>query len=121
MDVSGIAEDLAQTMARQLRLRGGSLGDVVARAGRKLPRHLQAEAQVIIDALALAENPKLSHRVDPKRLKRAERKLRAFLEKQDPRAERWAEFLDRLAGVVFILFVAVLGVFFFALWRGHFD
>lgn len=121
MDVSGIAEDLAQTMARQLRLRGGSLGDVAARAGRKLPRHLQDEAKVIVDALALAEHPKLSHHIDAKRLKRAERKLRAFLDKQDPRAERRAEFLDRLAGIVFILFVVVLGVFFFALWRGYFD
>jgi len=50
MDVSELTDDLATTMARQLRLRGGSLADVTARAGRKLPRHLKAEADALIEA-----------------------------------------------------------------------
>ncbi len=111
--------DLAATMARQLRLRGGSLADVTARAGRKLPRHLKAEAEALIEAETLAENPKLAHRVDEKRLKQADKRLRAFLDNQDPTAERLAEFLDRLAGIVFILFVIAVGVFFFALSQGY--
>ena len=121
MDVSELTDDLAATMARQLRLRGGSLADVSARAGRKLPRHLKAEVDALIEAQRLAEHPKLTHRIDSKRLKRAERKLRAFLDKQNPNAERRAEVLDRLAGIVFILFVALLGAFFFGLSRGAFD
>lgn len=121
MDVSEMSADLAETMARQLRLRSGRFADVAARAGRKLPRHLQAEAQAIVEAQTLAEHPKLAYRIDEKRLKRAERKLRAFLDKQNPRAERRAEILDRLAAIVFVIFVAVLGVFLIALWRGAFD
>ena len=119
MDVSVVANELAETMARQLRLRGGSLTDVTARAGSKLPRHLKTEAEVIIEAETLAAHPKLAHRVDDKRLKRADRKVRAFLEKQDPKAERRAEILDRLAGIVFIIFVIVLGAFFLALSQGY--
>ena len=114
-----MSEELAEIMARQLRVRGGPLADVAARAGRKLPRHLHAEAGVIIEAERLASHPKLAHRVDAKQLKKAERKLRYFLDKQDPKAERRAELLDRLAAIVFILFVIVLGVFFLALWRGY--
>ncbi len=114
-----MTEDLAATMARQLRLRSGSLADVTARAGRKLPRHLKAEAEALIEAETLAENPKLAHRVDEKRLKQAERKLRAFLEKKDPTAERLAEFLDRLAGIVFILFAVAVAAFLFALSHGY--
>lgn len=121
MDVSELADELAQTMARQLRLRNGRLAEVVGRAGSKLPRRLQADAQVIVEAETLSEHPRLSHRIDAKRLKQAERRLRAFLEKQDPRAERWAEFLDRLAAIVFILFAIVLAVFFLALSRGYFE
>ncbi|MCG6884890.1 MAG: hypothetical protein LJE62_14160 [Silicimonas sp.] len=121
MDVSDLADDLAATMARQLRLRGGSLADVAARAGRKLPHRLKAEVDVIAEAATLAEHPKLTHRIDAKRLKRAERKLRAFLDSQNPGAERRAEFLDRLAAVVFVIFVAVLAAFFLALSRGYFD
>lgn len=116
-----MSEKLAELMARQLRLRSGRLADVMARAGRKLPRHLQAEAQVIVDAETFSEHPKLSHRVDGKRLKKAERKLRNFLEMQDPKTERRAEFLDRLAAIVFILFVIALAAFFLALSRGVFD
>lgn len=114
-----MSEELAGVMSRQLRVRGGRLADVAARAGRKLPRHLHVEAQAIIEAETLSAHPKLSHRVDARRLKKAERKLRAFLDKQDPKAERRAEFLDRLAAIVFIVFVIVLGAFFFALWRGY--
>ena len=119
MDVSEMSEEMAEVMARQLRVRGGRLADVVARAGRKLPRPLQLEAQALIEAETWAEHPKLSHRIDMKRLKKAERKLRYFLNKQDPKAERRAEILDRLAGIVFILFVIIFGAFFFALWRGY--
>lgn len=118
MDVSELTEDLAATMARQLRLRGGSLADVTARAGRKLPRHLRAEADALIEAETLAEHPKLAHRVDEKRLRKAERKLRVFLDKQNPAAERRAEFLDRLAGIVFILFAVAVAAFLFALSQG---
>lgn len=118
MDVTEIANDLASTMARQLRLRSGSLADVTAQAGRKLPRHLKAEAEVLIEAETLAAHPKLAHRIDEKRLKKADRKLRAFLDKHDPKAERRAELLDRLAAIVFILFAVAVGLFFFALWQG---
>lgn len=119
MNVAELADDLAETMARQLRLRGGSLADVTDRAGRKLPRHLKAEADAIIEAEALAAHPKLGHRIDETRLKKADRKLRAYLDKQDPGAERRAEFLDRLAGIVFILFAVALGAFFLALSKGY--
>lgn len=119
MDVSEMSEELAQVMARQLRVRGGRLADVAARAAPRLPRHLRQEAQEIIAAQTLAEHPKLAHRIDHKRLKKAERKLRYFLDKQDPKAERRAEFLDRLAAIVFIVFVVILSAFLFALWRGY--
>ncbi len=118
MDVTELSDDLAVTMARQLRLRAGSLADVTARAGRKLPRHLKTEAELLIEAETLAIHPKLAHRVDEKRLRKAERKLRAYLDKQNPKAERRAELLDRLAAVVFILFAVAIALFFFALWQG---
>lgn len=119
MDVTETAEELSLLMARQLRLKGGRLADVAARAGGKLPRNLHAEVQAILEAEALAGHPKLSYRVDQKRVRAADRKLRYFLGKQDPKAERRAEILDRLAGIVFILFAATLGVFFLAVWQGY--
>ena len=120
MDVTEVSERLAIAMARQLRVRSGSLADVTARAGRRLPRHLRAEAEAVIEAEALAAHPNLAYRVNPKALRKSERKLMNFLDKQNPRAERRAEVLDRIAGVVFILFTVVLAVFLLLLWRGYF-
>ena len=121
MDVSGIANDLAEAMARQLRLKSGTLEEVTARAGNRLPRHLRADARTIIEAEAQAAHPKFAHRIDPEAVKRSDKALRTFLNAQDPRAERIGAFLDRLAVIVFIPFVIVLVAFLFALRQGYFD
>lgn len=121
MDVRGKSNALADLMARQLRVRSGSLAGVAGRAGRKLPRKLRDAVQVIVAAEAQSEHPKFAHHVDEKRVLQAEKQIKQFLEKQDPAGERRAEFLDRLAAIVFILFSLVVALFFFLLWRGYFD
>ena len=121
MDVSEKTDELATFMAKQLRVRGGRLEDVARRAKGRIPRHLQAEISALVEAETWGAHPKLTHRVDEKRVAKAERKLRAFLNKQNPAAERRAEFLDRLAAVVFILFAIVLAVFFLLISRGYFE
>lgn len=121
MDVSEKTEELAALMAKQLRVRGGALVDVAERAKTRLPRHLQAEVAFLVEAQELGAHPKLTLRVDEKRVKKADRKIRAFLEKQNPGAERRAEFLDRLAFVVFVLFSIIVAAFFVLISRGYFD
>ncbi len=121
MDVNRTAEDLAAEMATQLRVRGDGLAEVAAKAGRKLPRHLQAEVQVVVEAKRTSEHPKLMHRVDEKRVTKAARRIRKFLSKQDPAAERRGEILDRLAAVAFVLFTVAVILFFFFWSRGAFD
>lgn len=121
MDVTKTADDLAVRMSEQLRVRGTGLADVAAKAGRKLPRHLQAEVAVVVQAVQMAENPKLRRLVDERRVARADRKIRRFLSKQDPAAERWGEILDRLAAVAFVVFTIALVLFFVLLSRGYFS
>ena len=108
-------------MSTQLRVKGDGLADVAQRAGRKLPRRLRKDAQVMIDAEALSAHPKLARRVDAKRLKQAERRLNAFLDKQNPGAERRGEILDAVARIAFVLVTIVLAVFFTLIYRGYFD
>lgn len=115
------AEDLAALMATQLRVRGEGLEEVAAKAGRKLPRHLHAEVQVVVDGLRMAEHPKLAQRVDERRVGKAVQRVKKFLAKQDPVAERRGEILDRVAAVAFVLFTVALVLFFVLLARGAFD
>lgn len=121
MDVRKASEELAARMSEQLRVRGTGLDEVAAKAGRKLPNHLRSEIAVIVEAVEMAENPKLARLIDESRIQKADRKVRKFLNKQDPARERRGEILDRLAAVGFVVFTIALILFFVAVSRGVFD
>jgi hypothetical protein len=121
MDIQERAAAMAEKMSTQLRVRGDGLADVTARAGRKLPKHLQREAATMIEALSMASHPRLSRLVDTRRVLAAEKRLNKFLEKQNPAAERRGEILDLVAKIAFVLVTVVLSVFFLLIWRGYFD
>ena len=121
MELNDRSKALAEKMAQQLRVSGDSLETVTARAGRKLPKHLRAEVDLIVEAMRVADHPKLMHHVDHTRISKAEKKLHRFLNKQDPSTERRNEILDTLAKVAFVIFSIVLAVFLTLLWRGYFN
>ncbi len=121
MDVTKTAENLATRMAEQLRVRGTGLEDVAAKAGRRLPKHLQAEVRAVIEAAHMAEHPKLARKVDEKRVRTAVRRVEKFLARQNPSAERRGEILDRIAAIAFVLFTITVVLFFVLLSRGAFD
>ncbi len=121
MEMQERTKSLATRMAAQLRVRGDGLADVAERAGRKLPKRLRDDAQVMIDAEALGGHPKLAKQIDAKRVGQAERRLSAFLDKQNPSVERRSEILDAVAKIAFVLVTIVLAVFFTLLYRGYFD
>ncbi len=121
MKIHDRTNSLANRMSAQLRVKGDGLADIAQRAGRKLPRRLRQDAKVMIEAEELSAHPKLARRIDAKRVKRAERRLNAFLDKQNPRAERRGEILDVVARIAFVLVTIVLAIFFTLVYRGYFD
>jgi hypothetical protein len=120
MEVPEVSRNLADYMAQQLRVRGGRLADVAGRAGRRLPHKLHEDVADLIEAEAMSRHPKMARMVDRKRVQRAEKRIRHFLDQQSPGAERRGAILDRIAAVAFILFSITLATFFWLLWRGHF-
>ena len=118
MDAKETADALAAHMSAQLRVRGEGLADVASRAGRRLPKRFRASVDTIIAAEEMQRHPKLERMVDPRRVRRADRKVRAFLDRQDPRKVRRGEILDVIAKIAFVFVVVVLSIFFFFLWRG---
>jgi len=121
MDVNATIQSVTERMARQLRVRGEGLADVSARAGRKLPRHLRREIDVLIQAEAMSQNPKLARLINTGQVRKSGRKVLKYLDKLDPKAERLGETLDVIAKIAFVIFVVVLIVFFTLLKRGYFD
>ena len=112
---------LAERMSAQLRVKGDGLADVAHRAGRKLPKRLKRDTQILIEAEELSGHPKLAKQIDLKNVIRAERRLNAFLDKQNPAAERRGEILDAIARIAFVIVTVVLAVFFTLIYQGYFD
>lgn len=111
-------DHLADKMAQQLRLKGDGLETLSHRAGRRVPKSLRADFDLLIEAESYGHHAKLARRIDPKRLEKARRRVEIWLDSQDPDAERWAAIQDTVARIAFIVFVTSLGALGFAYWQG---
>ena len=112
---------LTEHMSTQLRVRGDGFQETAKAAGRKIPRRLQRDVAEIAEAEAMGKNPKLLRHLNLHQFDRAERRLRAFLDQQDPVAERRGEILDMIAKIAFVIVVVVLAVFFYLISIGYFE
>ncbi|QMU57914.1 MAG: hypothetical protein GKR98_06710 [Boseongicola sp.] len=121
METADRIQIMADRIATQLRVKSGGMQDVVERAGRKLPNRLSNELQTLLEAEVISSNPKLHWQIDEKKLKRAERRVNAFLDTQNPMLARWGDVLDFVAKVAFVFVLVVLSVFFYLLNTGYFD
>ncbi len=113
------SEELATLMRDRLGVRlGEGFEAKVKQAGRRLPRWARQKSTVIIEAIALEAHPKLAQQVDHKKVDKAFKELRYFLERQDVKTRRKNRVLDLIASIAFALLVTlglVLGVM---IWRG---
>lgn len=118
MNVEARAERLAQLIEAKLDVRGRGLEAKLKRAGRRIPRHIRAEAALLVEAMRLQSHPKLSRQTDTARLETAAATVERYLQGLDPWDRRKAVLLDWLAVNAFNLLVIgalVIGVL---LWRG---
>ena len=106
-------------MATQLRVKGEGLAEVTSRAGRRLPKRLHREVETIVEAEELAGHPRLERLVSEKEIKKSERRLRRFLDRQNPRKVRRDEIMDGIAKIAFVIFAVALLVFYILIQRGY--
>lgn len=114
-DIEARQARLSQLLGTQLRVGGKTLEKRVARAGRLLPRWARRDMARILDAARLAGNPKLARMVDIAALDKAEARVTRYLKALDPDEARKTARL-RLAGMVVLNLLIVLGLF---LWAAH--
>jgi len=116
--VQQMADRVAALLEEKLKVRGNDLPAKLRRGGRRLPRGIRAEAQVLADAAERAGNPKLAMRIDMARVTRAYDTCVAHLTTLDRGARRRAAVLDALGRIVLnLLLVAALTVA-ILVWRG---
>lgn len=118
MDLDARTRRLARLMEDRLDIRGDGFEAKLARAGRKLPKHLKRDGEALAEALRLAEHPRLGRQVDARRLRKAARRLERYLLRVDAQARRMGLVLDWLAGNAFNLIVVAALAAAVLIWRG---
>ncbi|PIE13173.1 MAG: hypothetical protein CSA70_06235 [Rhodobacterales bacterium] len=115
---SAHADALNDLLAARLGLRRGGFVARMSRAGRRLPRHLHRDGEMIAQAMALETHPKLRRRVDTGAVAQAHDRIRDHLLSIDPADRRKGAILSLLASLA----VNLLGVAALLLavlkWRG---
>lgn len=113
MDLDSRTTRLAALMEERLRIRGRGFEAKLARAGRRLPRRLKRDGQRLVEAKAMAADPRLACRIDQRKLHRSARAIERYLGTIHVGEERTTRRIHWLAGNVLnilIVFGLALGV-----------
>lgn len=108
---------LTEKMAEGLGVKGRTLEQCAAKAGRWIPRRIRDEIAVIAEARALQGHPKLERRIDDARIGQAYRHTASYLDGLDLAARRRRAALDMVSLIAFRLFVALCLVIAVLIWR----
>jgi hypothetical protein len=104
-------------MAERFGVPGTSLAEALAKGRRRLPRAIEREAQILVDAAARANIPQLSVQIDRPRVAQAYDRCLAHLKRQGRGARRLGYLLQVLSSIAFGLIVLGAGVVTVLVWR----
>ena len=96
-----------------------TLAAKLRRAPGTLPRALQRDVRFLIDMERLWDNPKLRRQIDLGRVETAQGKLRAFLEKIDPRDRLFGRLLGILAPLMLNFLLLFAAFVTWLVWSGR--
>lgn len=117
-EINEKSEALGALLRAKLGLRGKTLAAQFRAAGRRLPKRMHREGQLILTALEKLPHPKLAVTIDQARVNSAFTNLNHHLEAIDPADRRKGKILGWLGGVVFNL-ILVAGLLLAVLrWQG---
>lgn len=110
--------EIRSLLESQLRIKGRSLDQQIARAGRLLPRKVRGEALFLAQANMLIQNPKLARMINQDRVGQAHRTVAGYLNSIDPKDRRKGRLLN-IAGVIAFNGLLIAGlVIAILVWRG---
>ena len=82
-DMSRMADRLTKLMRDKLAVKAESFPAALRRAGRRLPRRVRRDGQVIVTALEQAQNPRLARIADGAGAAKAARRIEGYLARID--------------------------------------
>ena len=112
------AQELQELIEERLRVRGETLREQIARAGRRLPRRTRARLKIVAEAQLQAEHPAMLRQVVFAAVAEAHARAREDLRAINPHYRMQGQVLSILASVVFALLVVGAALIYWARWRG---
>jgi hypothetical protein len=106
-------------MEERLGAKGQGLRAKLDSRGRVLPRKLRAEAELLVESTARAQNPRLARQIDPERAAAAYDALVRHLAPLGNGARRRRYALNLVATVVFVIMFTGGAVLALMAWRGY--
>ena len=103
--IEQMANRVADLLEERLRLKGGDLDAKIRRAGRRLPKRVRAAGEALVQAVAMAQSPKLLMQIDDEAVAIAFDICVRHLGGLSPGAARRGLLLNMLASVGFSLLV----------------
>ncbi|MBM1814081.1 hypothetical protein [Pseudosulfitobacter pseudonitzschiae] len=112
-------ERLRDALDKALGVKGRTFSAALRKAGRRLPKHVRKQADVVVRAQAVDGHPKLRRTIDMAAVARAETDILAHLKTID-RADLRRGRLLGLAGVIVFNLIVVAALFVvWLVWSGH--
>lgn len=111
-------QELCQLAGEKFSFKAKTLQKAMHKIGRRLPKRVHQQADVLIKAETLSGHPKLSRMLDADAARKAHEALRAALDEIDPKDRRKGAILGVLGTLSFNLFTVVGLIVVVLLWRG---
>lgn len=116
--VQQIAGRISAAIAEKLGVKSSGLRGQLRRVGHRMPASVRRDIRAVLDALPLADNPRLMVQIDLPRLEAAEKRVLAWLKTVNP-GERRKDLILAIAGGVALSLIVVFGLYVAVLsWRG---
>jgi len=109
---------IAELLEFKLGIRGKGLDRKLRKAGRALPKSVHRDANIVMDAARLQNNPKLARMVDDAQVQRAHAACETYLSAIDPWHRRQSAILGFLSTNAFNILAISAAVIAVMAWRG---
>jgi hypothetical protein len=117
--IQQMADRVAQLMEERLAIRGRDLPTKLRRAGRLLPRRVREGGEVLAEAAAKAQHPKLIGQIDMSKIADAYDVCVRHLAAIDVAQQRRARLGSMISSVAFGLLLLAIAVIVVLVWRGY--
>jgi hypothetical protein len=106
--LSSVTAEVETLLVEKFSAKGRDLAQKLSHVGRRLPKRVREQAQVLVEAQMRTRNPKLAHQYDPARVLAAQKACLDYLNKVDRGRLRSRGRAGWFTGLMVNLFIVIV-------------